>query len=709
VDAGSNPPVDGGVTLRHFTYRAISGVSMGAMASSYIGSRHPERFDIIGSLGGYIGNSYLLHLVNDHKMRGFCPMQQILDNLADANDPKKNANVWCGPIPADINYHGYYFEHVEDFNNWFFSDSGGAFDRDEDLSIFQDLSMGLGNPASYNPDSPLLPAGVTIKAYQDWMKDPQRCKPGHGLVIDTPPYNCNREYNPECKYPLIIFCDGEEPVGCKDGNPGLCGKDNPDYYTLNGAYDPYYAQHSKPIIVFTAVDYNGNGWRDYSEPIVLNGSERYQDVGTDGCADKLEDGKGGCCNDEELMLGKCERPLLPGTNPDPNGDNFDWEKNPGGTEGNWLYEEGETFDDFGLDGLKTDTGKGIPPDYGEGNGEFDYSPNHQRFFDHDIALNFKKLAAKDPEALKRLDVYIDGGIRDIFNSAVNSLTVVGRLNALGMKFKVYDDFFGNPTALVPDIDTDEDFFNYAVEKDFSAKGIGRNVFVLYGNPEATEKEIVAGDGAHVGTTQQAVQRFIAYFAFLGKRWPGLNSKRYSGDNLGVVEHKWFFSKSLGKERRFSIALPPGYGDKEYENVTYPVVYFMHGYGMDAMGMAAVAMIFHTFMAEGSLPKMIIVFPDGRCCMVNHEKGLRECACADDGTGNGYLCADDTGVEKQISKKDLPERECNGGSFYVDMAVDKWGDPKSAGVMKYESSTLELDDYISQNYRVKAAADVAVKE
>src|SRR6185295_14991749 len=53
-------------------------------------------------------------------------------------------------------------------------------------------------------------------------------------------------------------------------------------------------QATRPFTLALAYDINGNGRRDYGEPIVKNSHERYDDVGTDGCADAKEDGKGGC-------------------------------------------------------------------------------------------------------------------------------------------------------------------------------------------------------------------------------------------------------------------------------------------------------------------------------------------------------------------------------------------------------------------------------
>src|SRR5262249_40351296 len=53
-------------------------------------------------------------------------------------------------------------------------------------------------------------------------------------------------------------------------------------------------QRTAPVLVALAWDFNGNGRRDYGEPLVNNGEERYLDVGVDACDDAHEDGAGGC-------------------------------------------------------------------------------------------------------------------------------------------------------------------------------------------------------------------------------------------------------------------------------------------------------------------------------------------------------------------------------------------------------------------------------
>ena len=53
--------------MRHFTYRAIAGVSMGGFGSSVNFWRHPERYDAIGVMGADPGPdlTYTLGMIHD--------------------------------------------------------------------------------------------------------------------------------------------------------------------------------------------------------------------------------------------------------------------------------------------------------------------------------------------------------------------------------------------------------------------------------------------------------------------------------------------------------------------------------------------------------------------------------------------------------------------------------------------------------------------
>ncbi|MCX7943640.1 MAG: esterase family protein [Deltaproteobacteria bacterium] len=677
------------VPKRLFKYRAFAGVSMGACGAGMIGLRHVELFDIIGVIGGYVDWVYLLNYIEKYHMGGFCPMEQILANIEDINDPNKNPNIYCGKKPPINPVDKVYLEWEQGFNHWYFFDSGGAFDRDEYIKLFQDLSMALGNPGYYNEFSPYLPSGIKPEEYLEWIRSTDRCiKP---IIIDNPPYNCNAEYNPECKYPLISFCDGEEPIDKKD----------PKYYEESGKYDPYYPKHDNPFVVVVAVDYNRNGLRDYGEPVVLNSHERFKDTGVDGCFDEDEDGNGGCCTADKS---KCKYDKE--TNPDPNRDNYDVWDRFNGTEKNGLYDEGEPFNDYGLDGVKADVAEGIPSDYGEDNGKFDYSPNVLNFFAHDMRLNILRIAKEDINKLKNLDIYIDGGIRDIFLSAAVSSGPIGALKSLGLDARVYDDFFSTPTSILPGV-TETEYMDSIPQIDFSRKKFGRYVLVRYGNPDATKKQILDGDGAHVGTASQVINRFLTFLAFTSKRFPKWDKKPVSSSMAGLNQNKWFYSKSLGGYRRYAISLPPGYFDEENKDKRYPVVYLMHGYGMEPGDMGAAGSIFQTYMAQGALPKFIIVYPDGKCCYKNIKTDESECGCTDSPNRGMLLCVGKDGKERDVPEANLV-RQCNRGSFYTNAVSNIWAQSRKEAdkfIGRYEDSLIDLIEYIDKNYRTRLPEEV----
>src|SRR5262249_21742879 len=147
---------------------------------------------------------------------------------------------------------------------------------------------------------------------------------------------------------------------------------------------------------------NGNGRRDYGEPLVKNSQERFDDFGSDGCADAYEDGQGGCA--ATATAGAV----------DPNHDNYDTDANPNGTANNWLHERGEPYRDDGLDGVPN------THDTGEGNGTFDMTSGLKKLLSYDGRTQLRKL---DAAARARLNVLADGGIRDVFNFGVMSKQV----------------------------------------------------------------------------------------------------------------------------------------------------------------------------------------------------------------------------------------------------------------------------------------------
>lgn len=364
--------------------------------------------------------------------------------------------------------------------------------------------------------------------------------------------------------------------------PGLKHKEyNPDgtYDTIafcdtrtnSGEFDP-----SKPaeqaFEMLLAVDYNGNGRRDAAEPIVTFVSERYQDVGR---------------------------------GPD---DVYNSATNPTGQGQNWIWDAGEAYEDTGLDGVPNSG------DFGEGNGKFDLNPNIQNYYD----LNPRGLIERMPEGhLSRLNIYADAGIRDFLYSVGGTNWLWGALQARVGKAaaKDYVDFPSLPGASAEynllDIDTD-------------AASIGKHVYVRYGNPDASESEIQAGDGHHVGTPFQVINRFLTAMHFIQARFRDTDVRESTAEFTSeLIQPKTFESAALADTRKYGIVLPPGYDDPANANRTYPVLYFLHGQGQESEHLLASGILFFGYMAgstveetkrkrESDWGKFIIVFPDSTC-------------------------------------------------------------------------------------------------
>ncbi len=116
-------------------------------------------------------------------------------------------------------------------------------------------------------------------------------------------------------------------------------------------------------------------------------------------------------------------------------------------------------------------------------------------------------------------------------------------------------------------------------------------------------------------------------------------------------------------------LPPGYSLPENADVHYPVVYFLHGYGMAPDDLAALGIILWNYMTNVTLPesrriqKMIFVFPDGRC------------------------------------RND----ECLKGTFYTNAPEST---PHGA---QMETFLLDLMQYMDENYRTRSPESFTVRD
>lgn len=683
------------LTQRNFTFKALGGVSMGAIGASFnVGFEdNHQKVDALVALGGPMDVGYFMGGLERSQLGGFCPLER-LEAVAreDAENGSNRLNDPNEPELADCSQRvpgGVAYELEQNFNHWYFEDSGGDFSRDSYLDLFHDLALAMGNPFYWNPDSPVYPhPDVNEESIAgDLCKNPVVIKGLH-----------HKEYNPEGKYDVVTFCDGDEPqllfcnneertlvdrcseksakdfcleLGADSATPVKVASkaDKEIWYPNRGRYQPC-IEHSTPMIFTLALDLNGNGKRDYHEPVLIFSRERFEDVGEDGCPDEREDGKGGCCPDGVLW---CAGEGVE----DPNGDNFDLLKNPLGTEGNRVWDPGEPFEDCGLDGV---CGTG---DFGEGNGKYDYGPNFQRFMDHDFRQSYLQMNEQE-----RHDIafYGDGGIRDIFNFGLSADHMHSAMRALSPSDSFrYLGFSELP--LLPDRIPSAGFNPEAV--DFSK--VGRNVFVRYGDPDAPLSRQWSGDGSHVGTPDQAAYRFLTHLPWLSQRWSQVLGEPES--LLHVVEPEGspkrarletYFSEVLNAPRQFGISLPPDY----YANPDrrYPVLFFGHGYGMGISDMMAASVLDQDYMMRGVYHPMIVVYPGGTCCYEDPRDQSRDCRERDD---EGVALKNpnpDTGRPAFVA-------ECLRGNFYVNRQGYGKGDTS-----RYGDAIFELMDYVDKNFR-----------
>ena len=668
---------------------------MGAIGSSALVMSNPEQVDGLAALGGPLDAAFFQRFMDSFVTGGFCSKQELEAIVAQdpvkLNDPTV-INACATPrraVPGK-------WEHPNDFNHWHVTTNGGTFDRDSYVEMMTDLMLAYGNFFTENPNSPLAPPGIDPEVLRhppaDLCSNPRRVT---GLK--------NAEYNPDGAYDAITFCDGaqtlffcstgQETVDfCSDpaniANPlpvaqeqafadAYCAakggavrankNDHTLYWLANaGNVDPC-RQRTLAAPIMLAWDLNGNGRRDYGEPVVNNSHERFSDVGVDGCADAFENGSGGCNTS-------------PNASPsDANDDNYDPDTRPAGTENNWKHDDGEPFSDLGLDGVAGTS------DLGEGNGVYDEASGRKRLFALDGRSNFKKL---DARAQKRLNVLLDGGIHDIFNlglMARHLFTSVqqARDGAVGL----YRDFTEIPGM------KDRSSGKYSPWNRAWQMQVPKDLLTLYGKENRSQQEFIQGEGDHVGTADQAVNRFQTVFNWVANMWPNapMPETKFESSPPRYLSET-YDSTALGAKWEYAVALPPGYDDAANANARYPVAYLLHGYGMDPQDFVATAVIANNFVIDPALKlrPVIYVFPNGRCCFVNRVTGARDCRNTDE---NGM----------QIAQQPNMERECNSGTFWV----NRRGFTNDDGT-KYGDALFELMGHIDEKYRTMKAADVEVR-
>jgi pimeloyl-ACP methyl ester carboxylesterase len=650
---------------RKLTHRAVIGISMGGGGAATFGIRHHDKVDVIGALGGPVDYTWLLHFIEEFALGGFCPVGKTC--------PTTPPNLY----PVDSPY-----AHTMDYDHWFFEKgegNGGSWGRDNYIQAFEDLAIANANPNGWNADSSLLHLAMGPKATDPWVKGPDgidcsipiepikddpnnakqrerenackawRCNPSSIWKAETNYFD--DEYNPDGTLPVISFCDGND--------------------TGSGSYSlSYGGPGGKPMNLALAVDLNNNGVRDEGEPIIRSGHEPFDDCGTDGLCNEQEPGY-----DAEL-------------NPDPNQDDYDYTINPTGTEGNHVYDMGEPFRDFGLDGVPDTKDKHVAGDPGEGDGVFTQSPGFDAFLKNDphqiiAGRSVPPAGPMTDDALRRLDILTDGGVRDLFNFSILSSHLTGAISARKVRGTAFYNGFDMLPGQTP-----------GAPNDFTAHTLRWNDIadfpsIRYGDIDATEAQKERGDGKHVGTGPQVLSRLQNAFFYVAKAWPDAD-RRVSIDTRekpasSTINELGIECEIIGKcstvftgpkTKRtgpVSVTLPPGYAheDNVKRGVRYPVLFVLHGYGQTPSELEALAIFSNNFMNLANrsyatrLGKFITVYVDGRC----REQDGRP--------------------------------ECIRGTFYLDSArpggavVDSWFE--------------ELLDYVDENYRTLGPSEVDVPE
>ena len=609
VEKGAGEP-----RTESFAWNAIMGVSMGGNASMAIALRHPDRFDAFADMGGEPGPSmtYTLNMVYDFVYGGFCD----------------SASGKLGAMCPNTARWPEQFEVASDFEHMLYQSGDGVgltLDRSLYMKGTRDMARALKNPALYNPTNTYAPPGVDFSYFA--TDTATRCA---SPITLTNFYD--RRFNPDGSKPVVTFCDGGDSTAL-----GL------------GVFDPSLPQ-TDPAELVLAVDLNGNGKRDSGEPVLSQPYEPFSDVGSDGLADVDEPG------------------YDPVTNPDPDGDDYHYLRNPAGTEGNGTWDPGEPFEDVGIDGVAGTCQAGTGPncwDYGEGNGTWDLSPNIATWYANDYRTELAALTAAQRE---HMSMWFDAGIRDFLNNSVSTNRAVGEaLTDFALPFAVYDNFGGLVTGAT------QDTYDFT---EVPWSDLPKHGYLRYGDPDASADEIAAGDGRHVGTANEIIYRIETAFAYLDKHMPD-GDRDDTLDGGQALMDQSFTSPSTGRATSFALFLPPGYGLPENANKTYPVIYILHGYGQQPDDLVPIAAVLANQMITTEplatrLQKFIMVFPDGRC-----QPGSSGVPVPPGGDG------------------------CEGGTFFVNSPL--------GNTAQGETEILELMDYIGQTYRTKPAATAPVTD
>ncbi len=290
---------------------------------------------------------------------------------------------------------------------------------------------------------------------------------------------------------------------------------------------------------------------------------------------------------------------------------------------------------------------------GEGDGQFTVSRGLQRFWDRDAHSIVRQMVdpslvpggVLDAAALARIDVWTDGGLRDLFNFDVDAQHLVGAFAARGRSVNYLTAFTQAP-GLDPTLPV-SGYDGRLVDFD-DLPGV---VLQRYGEIDPSANDITDGSGQHVGTASEVLDRLESALYFTGSRWADRTELFLRVDETAPQMPNCMEGSStitfpacdpatspsgcnpanLGPSQRrgpVGISLPPGYCSALLQQIRYPVVYLLHGYGQSPQDLEPTIVLLQNFMNDASrsatdrLVKAIIVYVDGRCR--TNADGTSEC-------------------------------------------------------------------------------------
>jgi hypothetical protein len=263
------------------------------------------------------------------------------------------------------------------------------------------------------------------------------------------------------------------------------------------------------------------------------------------------------------------------------------------TNGNGVFDAGEPFSDFGLDGVQ---GTG---DYGEGNGRFDYDPDRANWLAEDPLTRLEARSAADIGTQR---IYMDVGTQDQFGFGKHYDNFVAMLESKGLVVDTRNDFPGNCTQ-VPNLPQQYLLVRYA----------GGHT----GIPEADDvtNNLLKGD---VCGSLPIWLRLLTMISYMDSSFP--NGFHGPGDfsitdpdPRGDIMKPQIASPALrlgsgtAPEQPVLIYRPPAYF---HTNRSFPIVYILGGYGQAPEDFEQLGALFDLLILANQVQNMFVAVLPG---------------------------------------------------------------------------------------------------